>query len=290
MQEMIPFVGPHTDVMAPDMGTNEQVMAWFMDTYSMYQGQTVNEIVTGKPVSAGGTLGRREATGRGVAYLVGRVLEILGIRADGATAIVQGFGNVGAIAAYALAERGLKIIGVSDHTAAYFDPAGLDLAALHGHTSEHGHLAGFSSQSLISPSELLVQKCDVLIPAAIEQVITGRNAGQLKCRVLAEGANGPTTPEADAILHTRGDEIFVLPDILCNSGGVIVSYFEWVQDLQRLFWEQAEVFDRLYRILERSFQQTITRAKHDRISNRMAATAIGIDVVQGAKRTRGLFP
>ncbi|OSJ13492.1 glutamate dehydrogenase [Bradyrhizobium canariense] len=290
MQEMIPFVGPHTDVMAPDMGTNEQVMAWFMDTYSMYQGQTVNEIVTGKPVSAGGTLGRREATGRGVAYLVGRVLEILGIRADGATAIVQGFGNVGAIAAYALAERGLKIIGVSDHTAAYFDPGGLDLAALHSHTSEHGHLAGFSSQSLIAPSELLVQKCDVLIPAAIEQVITGRNAGQLKCRILAEGANGPTTPEADAILHTRGDEIFVLPDILCNSGGVIVSYFEWVQDLQRLFWEQAEVFDRLYRILERSFQQTITRAKRDRISNRMAATAIGIDVVQGAKRTRGLFP
>ncbi|MET4036313.1 glutamate dehydrogenase (NAD(P)+) [Bradyrhizobium sp. RT4a] len=188
MQEMIPFVGPHTDIMAPDMGTNEQVMAWFMDTYSMYRGQTVNEIVTGKPVSAGGTLGRREATGRGVAYPVGRVLEILGIRADGATAIVQGFGNVGAITAYALAERGLKIIGVSDHTAAYFDPAGLDLAALHGHTSEHGHLAGFSSQSLIDPSELLVQKCDVLIPAAIEQVITGRHAGQLKCRVLAEGA------------------------------------------------------------------------------------------------------
>ncbi len=218
------------------------------------------------------------------------MLEILGIRADGATAIVQGFGNVGAIAAYALAEKGLKIIGVSDHTAAYFDPGGLDLAALHSHTSEHGHLAGFSSQSLIAPSELLVQKCDVLIPAAIEQVITGRNAGQLKCRILAEGANGPTTPEADAILHTRGDEIFVLPDILCNSGGVIVSYFEWVQDLQRRFWEQAEVFDRLYRILERSFQQTTTRAKRDRISNRMAATAIGIDVVQGAKRTRGLFP
>lgn len=290
MQEMIPFVGPHTDVMAPDMGTNEQVMAWFMDTYSMYQGKTINEIVTGKPVSAGGTLGRREATGRGVAYLVGRVLESLGIRADGATAIVQGFGNVGSIAAYALAERGLKIIGVSDHTAAYYDLAGLEVSALHSHTSERGHLAGFSSQSLIEPWEMLVQKCDVLIPAALEQVITARNAAQLKCRVLAEGANGPTTPEADAILQARGDEIFVLPDILCNAGGVIVSYFEWVQDLQRLFWEQAEVFDRLYRILERSFQQTMVRAKRDGISTRMAATAIGIDVVQNAKRTRGLFP
>lgn len=181
----------------------------------------------------------REATGRGVAYLVGRVLESLGIRTDGATAIVQGFGNVGSIAAYALTERGLKIIGVSDDTAAYYDPGGLEISALHSHTSEHDHLAGFSSQSLIEPSEMLVQKCDVLTPAALEQVITGRNAAQLKCRVLAEGANGPTTPEADAILHPRGDEIFLLPDILCNAGGVI----EWVQDLQRLFWEQAEVFD-----------------------------------------------
>ncbi|WP_456724847.1 MULTISPECIES: Glu/Leu/Phe/Val family dehydrogenase [unclassified Bradyrhizobium] len=290
MQEMIPFVGPHTDVMAPDLGTNEQVMAWFMDTYSMYQGQTVNEIVTGKPISAGGTLGRREATGRGVAYLVGRALEHIGVKAGSATAIVQGFGNVGSVAAYALAERGLKIVGVSDHTAAYYDPAGLDVAKLHGHLAVSGQLAGFSIQSQMEPTELLVQRCDVLVPAAVEQVITGLNAAQLKCRILAEGANGPTTPEADSILHQRGDEIFVLPDILCNSGGVIVSYFEWVQDLQRLFWEQAEVFDRLYRILERSFQQTMARAKRDRISNRLAATAIGVNVVQRAKQTRGLFP
>lgn len=290
MQEMIPFVGPHTDVMAPDMGTNEQVMAWFMDTYSMYQGQTVSEIVTGKPISAGGTLGRREATGRGVAYLVGRALEHLGIQSAGATAIVQGFGNVGSVAAYSLAERGVKIIGVSDHTAAYYDPAGLDTAELKRHIARHGHLAGFSVQSDIQPSALLVQKCDVLVPAAIERVITGENVSQLKCRILAEGANGPTTPEADTILHQRDDEIFVLPDILCNAGGVIVSYFEWVQDLQRLFWEEAEVFDRLYRILERSFQQTIVRAKRDRISYRMAAMAIGVGLVQSAKRTRGLFP
>lgn len=290
MQEMIPFVGPHTDVMAPDMGTNEQVMAWFMDTYSMYQGQTVNEIVTGKPVSAGGTLGRREATGRGVAYLVGRALEHLGIRAGGATAIVQGFGNVGSVTAYSLAKKGVKIIGVSDHTAAYYDPAGLDVAELQRHAAKRGQLAGLSTQSAIEPSELLLQKCDVLVPAAMEQVITWQNATELKCRILAEGANGPTTPGADAILDQRGDEIFVLPDILCNAGGVIVSYFEWVQDLQRLFWEETEVFDRLYRILERSFQQVIARAKRDRISHRMAAMAIGVSVVQSAKHTRGLFP
>lgn len=290
MQEMIPFVGPHTDIMAPDMGTNEQVMAWFMDTYSMYQGQTVNEIVTGKPVSAGGTLGRREATGRGVAYLVGRALEHLGIHPGSATAIVQGFGNVGSVTAYSLAEKGVKIIGVSDHTAAYYDPAGLDVAELQRHAAKRGQLAGFSTQSAIEPSELLLQKCDVLVPAAMEQVITWQNATELKCRILAEGANGPTTPGADATLDQRGDEIFVLPDILCNAGGVIVSYFEWVQDLQRLFWEEAEVFDRLYRILERSFQQVIARAKRDRISHRMAAMAIGVSVVQSAKQTRGLFP
>ncbi|QOZ66658.1 Glu/Leu/Phe/Val dehydrogenase [Bradyrhizobium arachidis] len=290
MQEMIPFVGPHTDVMAPDMGTNEQVMAWFMDTYSMYQGQTINEIVTGKPVSAGGTLGRREATGRGVAYLVARALDHLGISARAATAIVQGFGNVGSVTAYSLAERGVRIIGASDHTGAYYDPNGFDVGELQRHVAKQGQLAGFSTESLIEQSELLVQKCDILVPAAIERVITGGNVSELKCRILAEGANGPTTPEADVILNERGDKIFVLPDILCNAGGVIVSYFEWVQDLQRLFWEEAEVFDRLYQILERSFQQTIARAKRDRISHRMAATAIGVSVVQSAKRTRGLFP
>ncbi|KWV58338.1 glutamate dehydrogenase [Bradyrhizobium macuxiense] len=290
MQEMIPFVGPHTDVMAPDMGTNEQVMAWFMDTYSMYQGKTINEIVTGKPISTGGTLGRREATGRGVAYLVGRALECLGIAAGNATAIVQGFGNVGSVTTYSLAQRGVKIVGVSDHTAAYYDPAGLDISGLQRHVSKCGQLVGFSSQVLIDPSELLIQKCDVLVPAAIERVITGENASHLKCHVLAEGANGPTTPEADSILQQRGDEIFVLPDILCNAGGVIVSYFEWVQDLQRLFWEEGEVFDRLYRVLERSFQQTIARAKRDRIPHRTAAMAIGVSVVQSAKQTRGLFP
>jgi len=275
MQEMIPFVGPQTDVMAPDMGTNEQVMAWFMDTYSMYQGQTVNEIVTGKPVSAGGTLGRREATGRGVAFLVGRALDRIGMESGGSTAIVQGFGNVGSISAYTLAERGVRIVGISDHTAAYYDPKGLDMAAVQRHLSQHGLLRGFSRESVIDPADLLVQRCDILIPAAVERVITADNAGKLKCRILAEGANGPTTPEADAVLDQRRDEVFVLPDILCNAGGVVVSYFEWVQDLQRLFWEEAEVFDRLYRILDRSFQRMLDRAKRDNVSNRMAAMAIG---------------
>ena len=290
MQEMIPFVGPQTDVMAPDMGTNEQVMAWFMDTYSMYQGQTVNEIVTGKPVSAGGTLGRREATGRGVAFLVGRALDRVGMQSGGATAIVQGFGNVGSISAYTLAERGVRIVGVSDHTAAYYDPKGLDMAALRRHIAAHGLLRGFSRESAIDPAELLVRRCDILIPAAVEQVITEDNAPKLKCRILAEGANGPTTPEADAVLDQRRDEIFVLPDILCNAGGVVVSYFEWVQDLQRLFWEEAEVFDRLYRILDRSFQRMLDRARRDNVSNRMAAMAIGVATVASAKQTRGLFP
>ena len=269
MQEMIPFIGPHTDVMAPDMGTNEQVMAWFMDTYSMYQGQTINEIVTGKPVSAGGTLGRKEATGRGVAFLVGRALERLALPSEGAKAIIQGFGNVGSVTAYALAAKGIKIVGVSDHTAAYYNPKGIEVAALGRHVARHGTLHGLSSECHIDPSELLLQRCDILIPAALERVITGSNACKLKCRILAEAANGPTTPEADLILDQRRDDIFVLPDILCNAGGVIVSYFEWVQDLQRLFWEEAEVFDRLYRILDRSFQRMLDRRERDNVSNRL---------------------
>src|SRR5579871_3869876 len=184
MQEMIPFVGPQTDVMAPDMGTNEQVMAWFMDTYSMHEGQTVNEIVTGKPVSAGGTLGRREATGRGVAFLVGRALDRLGMQSGGSTAIVQGFGNVGSISAYTLAERGVKIVGVSDHTAAYYDPRGFDMAALKAHMAANGLLRGFSNEVAIDPAEMLLLPCDILVPAAVEQVITGDNAARLKCRIL----------------------------------------------------------------------------------------------------------
>ncbi len=289
MQEMIPFVGPHTDVMAPDMGTNEQVMAWFMDTYSMYQGKTVTEIVTGKPVASGGTEGRREATGRGVAYLVDRALQRLEIPPVGSTAIVQGFGNVGSVAAQSLAERGVKLIGVSDHTACYFDPKGLDVAALSHHLAERGVLSGFSNELSFDPASLLTQPCEILVPAAMERVIDADIATRLQCRILAEGANGPTTPEADEVLNGR-PEIFVIPDILCNAGGVVVSYFEWVQDLQQFFWDEAEVMSRLYHVLDRAFAQVMVRVERDRVPHRTAAMAIGVEKVRGAKRVRGLFP
>jgi glutamate dehydrogenase (NAD(P)+) len=290
MQEMIPFVGPHTDVMAPDMGTNEQVMAWFMDTYSMYQGRTVTEIVTGKPVASGGTLGRREATGNGVAYLIDRAMARIEAPMMGATAIVQGFGNVGSVTAAALAARGVKLLGVSDHTACYFDPKGLDVPALLRHAATNGVLAGFSSELAFNPADLLAQRCDILVPAAMERVIDGPMATRLRCRVLAEAANGPTTPDADEVLDTRRDEIFVLPDILCNSGGVIVSYFEWVQDLQQFFWDEAEVTNRLNHVLERAFTEVMARVDRDKISHRTAAMAIGVAKVRDAKAVRGLFP
>lgn len=290
MQEMIPFVGPHTDVMAPDMGTNEQVMAWFMDTYSMYKGNTVTEIVTGKPVSSGGTLGRREATGRGVAYLARRVLGLKSISFSEATAVIQGFGNVGSYTARELVQFGVKVIAVSDHTGALHDPKGLDVAALVAHVGRHGSLKGFSNELHCDPVEMLTLPCDVLVPAATERVIDAKVAAQLRCRVLAEGANGPTTPEADLVLEQRQDEIFVIPDILCNSGGVVVSYFEWVQDLQQLFWEEEEVMRREYKILDRAFDQMVARARRDKVPNRTAAMAIGVEKVRAAKTTRGLFP
>jgi glutamate dehydrogenase (NAD(P)+) len=291
MQEMIPFVSPQTDVMAPDMGTNEQVMAWFMDTYSMHQGHSVSEIVTGKPVALGGTLGRREATGRGVAYLVNRTCGAIELRVEGARAIVQGFGNVGSVTAYTLARRyGMRITGVSDHTAAYYDAGGLPLDAIERHVVEHGVLDGFSDQVSIDPSDLLEQPCEVLVPAAVERVITADIASRLRCRVLAEAANGPTTPDADLVLDQRQGEVVVIPDILCNSGGVIVSYFEWVQDLQRIFWTETEVNDRLERVLEAAFTQVTRRAARNSTSYRTTAMAIGIEKVRAGKQLRGLFP
>jgi glutamate dehydrogenase (NAD(P)+) len=290
MQEMIPFVGPHTDVMAPDMGTNEQIMAWFMDTYSMHCGHTVMEIVTGKPVSAGGTLGRREATGRGVANLAKRVLNELGVDLNSATAVVQGFGNVGSFSALELHRFGLKVIAVSDHTGALYKPSGLDIPDLARYVGKHSSLSGYSSELQYDPGAVLTLPCDILVPAAVERVIDGDVAKRLRCRVLAEGANGPTTPEADVVLDQRRDEIFVIPDILCNSGGVVVSYFEWVQDLQQLFWEESEVTRREYQLLDRAFDQMIARAKQDNVSHRTAAMAIGVERVRAAKQVRGLFP
>ncbi|GLH82177.1 glutamate dehydrogenase [Bradyrhizobium sp. SSBR45G] len=290
MQEMIPFVGPHTDVMAPDMGTNEQVMAWFMDTYSMYQGQTVTEIVTGKPVFSGGTLGRREATGRGVAHTSRRVMDVLGIDPAKSTAVVQGFGNVGSYAALGFHQMGMKVIAVSDHTGALHDPRGLNIPALMEYASARGSIAGFSTELAFDPKEILTLACDILVPAAVERVIDAKVAANLKCRIIAEAANGPTTPDADLVLDQRRDEIFLIPDILCNSGGVVVSYFEWVQDLQQLFWEEEEVMRREYQILDRAFERMVTRAKADGISHRTAAMAIGVEKVRNAKNTRGLFP
>ena len=289
MQEMIPFVGPKVDIMAPDMGTNEQTMAWFMDTYSMYQGVTVPEIVTGKPVGTGGTLGRREATGHGVAFLAVRALERLQRDPAQATAVIQGFGNVGAHAALGLAARGVRIVGISDHTVALHDERGFDANAAVAHVARHGVLKGFADQAEVSPREALTLPCDVLAPCAVERVIDAEIAQALQCRIVAEGANGPTTPEADAALAERGD-VFVVPDILCNAGGVIVSYFEWVQDLQQYFWSRDEVMDRLERALERSWIKVVERAEKDGVGTRTAAMAIGVERVRAAKMARGLFP
>jgi glutamate dehydrogenase (NAD(P)+) len=291
MQEMIPFIGPHIDIMGPDMGTNEQVMAWFMDTYSANVGHSVPEIVTGKPVSIGGTSGRRDATGRGIVYLVERAANLLKLKLNNGTAVVQGFGNVGAVAAQGLAyKNGMKIIGISDVSGAYLNDHGIDVRAAEKYASAHGGLTGFSGADPISPNDLLTLPCDVLVPAAVSGVINKENAGKICCRVLAEGANGPTTVEADKILTERRNEVFVIPDILCNAGGVIVSYFEWVQSLQSFFWNETEVVDRLFRVLEQSFAAMIKRAKEENITHRFAALAIGVERVMKAHNARGLFP
>jgi glutamate dehydrogenase (NAD(P)+) len=250
----------------------------------------VTEIVTGKPVFSGGTLGRREATGRGVAHLARRVMDVLSIDPARATAVVQGFGNVGSYAALGLHLMGLKVIAVSDHTGALHDPRGLDIPVLMDHAAKNGSIAGFSNELQYDPREILTLACDVLVPAAVERVIDGPVAEKLKCRVLAEAANGPTTPDADLVLERRRDEIFLIPDILCNAGGVVVSYFEWVQDLQQLFWEEEEVMRREYQILDRAFASMLARVRAENISHRTAAMAIGVEKVRAAKNTRGLFP
>lgn len=288
-QELIGFIGPQLDVPAPDLGTNEQTMAWMMDTYSVHAGHPVPGVVTGKPVGIGGSLGRREATGRGVAYLAGRAMDTIGLAAEGATAVVQGYGNVGAVAAQSLVKQGLRVIAVGDAKGAIHHGKGLDLPRLDQWVSEQGTVVGFPESDPLPTEELLLLPCEVLVPAAMERQITETNAARLRCRVLAEGANGPTTPEADRILNERGD-VFVVPDILCNAGGVVVSYFEWVQDLQSFFWSEGEVMDRLFRILEGAFVQTLGLAKRDGIPMRLAATTLGVQRVWEAKKLRGLFP
>lgn len=288
-QEMIPFIGPQVDIMAPDMGTNEQIMAWMMDTYSVHMGYTVPSIVTGKPIGLGGSQGRREATGRGAAYLINRACDTIGLDLGQATVAVQGYGNVGSVAALALARYGARIVAITDTFGGVQNARGLDLRKLDEHVAAQRTVVGFAEAEPITNEQLLVSPCDILVPAATERQITGTNAANIKCRILAEGANGPTTPEADVILEQRGD-VFVIPDILCNAGGVVVSYFEWVQDLQSFFWGETEVTDKLFRILENAYTQVLSQSRKQHISMRMAALCVGIKRVQEAKRVRGLFP
>jgi glutamate dehydrogenase (NAD(P)+) len=285
--EILNVIGPEVDVPAPDMGTNEQVMAWIMDTYSQHKGHAVPEIVTGKPVAIGGTLGRRDATGRGVVYMIVEAANQLGIDLSHATAAVQGFGNVGSVAARELANIGVKVIGVSDRTGAFVDPKGLPVEKLLEVADKNHSLEGCPYGDRITNEELLELKCDVLVPAALEMQITHANAARVKCRILAEGANGPTTPEADAVLRSNG--VFVIPDVLANAGGVVVSYFEWVQDLQNFFWTEDEVNKKLRDILVKAFYEVLAMSRKHEVDMRLAALMIGIDRVAKAMLWRGLY-
>lgn len=287
--EMIPFIGPEIDVMAPDMGTNEQTMAWITDTYSTHTGHLVPSIVTGKPLSLQGSAGRTRATGHGVAFLASNALSKIGNSEKPATAIIQGFGNVGIHAAATLSSYGIKVTGVSDVSGALWNPEGIDIAKLRAYAVKNKTIEGFPGAGPTDPGELLLRECDILAPCAVGGVFTAKNAAALKCRILAEGANGPTTPEADLIIEKRGD-IFVIPDILCNAGGVTVSYFEWVQNLQRFHWTEKEVLTKLETKLNAAFERVVAYAKRHHIPNRMASQAIAISTVAAAKTTRGLFP
>jgi len=286
--EIISMIGPEKDIPAPDMGTNEQVMSWIMDTYSQQVGYPVPEIVTGKPVVLGGSLGRDAATGRGLVYLIVEAARFLELDLTSATAVVQGFGNVGINTAKCLAENGVEIIAVSDVTGGLYNPKGLTVSALHQYLDQHGSLEGCTLGERISNEELLELECDILVPAALQNQITAKNADRIKCKLLAEGANGPTTLEADEILEQRG--IFVLPDILGNAGGVTVSYFEWVQGTQNITWSLEEINNRLHVILIKAFEKTLMRSQRDKINMRTAALIEGIDRVAAAKLSRGLFP
>jgi glutamate dehydrogenase (NAD(P)+) len=285
--EILNFIGPEVDVPAPDMGTDEQVMAWIMDTYSQHKGHAVPEIVTGKPVDIGGTLGRREATGRGLVYLIHEAAQHLGIDVTKCTAAVQGFGNVGSVAAKELAIQGVKVIGISDRTGGIHDPRGISIDAALEHIARRQTLEGFSEAERVTNEGLLELPCDILIPAALGMQITESNAPRLRCRILAEGANGPTTLAADRILREKG--VFVLPDILANAGGVIVSYFEWVQDLQNFFWTEDEVNQKLRQILARAFQEVLRTSERENVDMRLAALMIGIHRVARAMLWRGLY-
>jgi len=286
--EFIGMIGPDRDIPAPDMGTDEQTMAWIVDTYSQQVGHSVPAVVTGKPVVLGGSLGRKEATGQGLVFLVEDAAERIGLDLRQATAVVQGFGNVGANAARFLAEDGVKILAVSDVTTALHNSRGLDIESVADYVAEHRFLKGYPHAEAIDNAEMLELRCDILAPSALQHQITSQNAARIDCKILAEGANGPTTLEADEILNERG--VFVLPDILANAGGVTVSYFEWMQGLQNYMWPLSEINRRLREILSDAFVRTVKRAEEDSIDMRTAAMIEGLQRVTQAKLMRGLFP
>ncbi len=286
--EIMDFIGPDRDIPAPDVNTNAQVMAWIMDTYSMQMGHAVPGVVTGKPIAIGGSEGRSEATGRGVVYMIIEAAKRLRINLDGATAVVQGFGNVGISAAKNLFREGVKIIAISRSKGGIYCSAGINPYELQRYNDEHKTMEGFADCDSISNEELFALKCDVLVPSALENVIHKGNAANVQARILAEGANGPVTPIADEILKEKG--VFILPDILANAGGVTVSYFEWVQDLQNYFWNEAEINDRLRQIMTASFKKVMAIADEKRIDNRTAAQVLGLGRVMEASQLRGLYP
>jgi glutamate dehydrogenase (NAD(P)+) len=286
--EIFDLIGPEKDIPAPDMGTNEQTMAWLLDTYSMQVGRTVPTVVTGKPVVLGGSLGRREATGRGLVYAVQDAARHIGMELRGAKVVVQGFGNVGSHAAKFFADEGAKVIAVSDVSGAVHDERGLDIDALVQHVGEHRFLDGYNGADAITNEQLLELECDVLAPSALQNQITHENADRIRCRILAEGANGPTTLEADEILQERG--VFILPDILANAGGVTVSYFEWVQGTQNYTWTLDEINSRLRRLMTGAFERVVQRSDRDGIDMRSAALVEGVARVTEAKLSRGIFP
>jgi glutamate dehydrogenase (NAD(P)+) len=285
--ELIEFIGPEKDVPAPDVNTNEQVMAWMMDTYSMHMRQTVTAVVTGKPINIGGSRGRREATGRGIMIVCDQAIKKLGLQPERTRVIIQGFGNVGSNAARLMRLAGYKIIGVIEVDGAIYNKNGMDAEALWNHRERNRTITGFSGAEPADPDELLLTECEILVPAATENVITSQNADRVKCRILAEGANGPTTATADEILAEK--KVFIIPDILCNAGGVTTSYFEWVQDRQGYFWKEAVVNEQLEDIMVSAFDDVVRYSEAHNVNNRIAAYMLAIDRVAYTIRQRGIY-
>lgn len=291
IEEVQAIIGPRIDVMAPDMGTDEQTMAWIYDTYSMKIGYACPEIVTGKPVELGGCVGRKEATGRGVVYCIREAMEELRTRPVEATAVVQGFGNVGSVTCDELYKIGVKVIAIGDRYGAIRNDRGIDIPALQSYVNQRTDIKsiiGFPGAEEFPAEQLLTTKCTILVPAALERVITRENAPKIDCRILAEGANGPTTPDADDIIQSK--DVYVIPDILCNAGGVTVSYFEWVQDIQQFMWSEEDVNNELRKLMTNAFRRVRKEAQDRKLSNRLAALSLGVQKVANEKKKRGLFP